>query len=231
MCFTVQLSKIIFRIAVCLKQLCYYIMLFSACQEVFSTFFEVVFVSLLQQLWQFIISTVPLSRTFFATFRLSPNGEGGIWTLAPLLTTYSLSRGAPSATWVLLQMPDQKISFFFCNGEGGIRTHAPFRTNGFQDRLVMTTSIPLHIFVVVCAFVSLEDKWYSIICFPICQYTFFIFLLFFTKYFTGKYFADFEVFRRCDFYILIRPFIEPYPMISIGFYYHGIIGNSAAVMR
>ena len=32
-----------------------------------------------------------------------PNGEGGIWTLAPLLTTYSLSRGAPSASWVLLQ--------------------------------------------------------------------------------------------------------------------------------
>ena len=32
------------------------------------------------------------------------------------------------------------------NGEGGIRTHAPLRTNGFQDRLVMTTSIPLHVF-------------------------------------------------------------------------------------
>ena len=32
------------------------------------------------------------------------NGEGGIWTLAPLLTTYSLSRRAPSATWVLLQV-------------------------------------------------------------------------------------------------------------------------------
>ena len=29
------------------------------------------------------------------------------------------------------------------SGEGGIRTHAPFRTNGFQDRLVMTASIPL----------------------------------------------------------------------------------------
>ena len=26
------------------------------------------------------------------------NGERGIWTLAPLLTTYSLSRGAPSAS-------------------------------------------------------------------------------------------------------------------------------------
>ena len=30
------------------------------------------------------------------------------------------------------------------NGEGGIRTHVPVRTNGFQDRLVMTASIPLH---------------------------------------------------------------------------------------
>ena len=32
---------------------------------------------------------------------------------------------------------------FFMSGEDGIRTHAPLRTNGFQDRLVMTTSIPL----------------------------------------------------------------------------------------
>ena len=31
----------------------------------------------------------------------------------------------------------------FFGAEGGIRTHAPFRTNGFQDRLVMTASIPL----------------------------------------------------------------------------------------
>ena len=30
------------------------------------------------------------------------NGEGGIWTLAPLLTTCTLSRGVPSASWVLL---------------------------------------------------------------------------------------------------------------------------------
>ena len=33
----------------------------------------------------------------------------------------------------------------FYNAEGGIRTHVPSRTNGFQDRLGMTTSIPLHI--------------------------------------------------------------------------------------
>ena len=31
-------------------------------------------------------------------------GDGGIWTLAPLITAYSLSRGAPSATWVLPQV-------------------------------------------------------------------------------------------------------------------------------
>ena len=29
------------------------------------------------------------------------------------------------------------------NAEDGIRTHVPLRTNGFQDRLVMTASIPL----------------------------------------------------------------------------------------
>ena len=32
------------------------------------------------------------------------------------------------------------------SGESGIRTHAPLRTNGFQDRLVMTTSISLQVF-------------------------------------------------------------------------------------
>ena len=42
-------------------------------------------------------------------------------------------------------------SFFTCllscdSGESGIRTHAPLRTNGFQDRLVMTTSISLQLY-------------------------------------------------------------------------------------
>ena len=43
------------------------------------------------------------------------------------------------------------------NGESGIRTHAPFRTNGFQDRLVMTTSISLQAFSQTC-FIILFDK-------------------------------------------------------------------------
>ena len=41
--------------------------------------------------------------------------------------------------------PFGQLGYFSKSGEGGIRTHAPFRTNGFQDRLVMTTSIPLRI--------------------------------------------------------------------------------------
>ena len=31
------------------------------------------------------------------------------------------------------------------SGEDGIRTHAPVKTNGFQDRPVMTTSVPLRL--------------------------------------------------------------------------------------
>ena len=38
------------------------------------------------------------------------------------------------------------------SGEDGIRTHAPFRTNGFQDRLVMTTSIPLQVSIYALKF-------------------------------------------------------------------------------
>ena len=35
--------------------------------------------------------------------------------------------------------------FFFFGAEGGIRTHVGVNPNGFQDRLVMTTSIPLRL--------------------------------------------------------------------------------------
>ena len=41
--------------------------------------------------------------------------------------------------------PFGQLGYFSKSGEGGIRTHAPFRTNGFQDRLVMTASIPLRV--------------------------------------------------------------------------------------
>ena len=46
-------------------------------------------------------------------------------------TPYSLSRGAPSATWVLLRI--SRIAYSF-GGESGIRTHGCFHIAGFQDR-------------------------------------------------------------------------------------------------
>ncbi len=51
---------------------------------------------------------------------------------------------------------------FLTSGESGIRTHAPLRTNGFQDRLVMTTSISLriHFSVFFCASLSAQDIFY-----------------------------------------------------------------------
>ena len=119
-----------------------------------------------------------LSRTFFDfSFLKKSNGEGGIWTLAPLLTAYSLSRGAPSATWVLLQMP--KWYFHLVSGESGIRTHAPLRTNGFQDRLVMTTSISLHLCFILFVYRSVSAT--SDILAPVVPNvnTFFDFFLFF----------------------------------------------------
>ena len=35
------------------------------------------------------------------------------------------------------------VKLIFVNGEGGIRTHVTFRSNGFQDRRVMTASLLL----------------------------------------------------------------------------------------
>ena len=62
---------------------------------------------------------------------------------------------------------------FLMSGEDGIRTHVPLRTNGFQDRLVMTTSIPLRVSHLN------QCEIYSIIRTPLCQPFFLHFLIFF----------------------------------------------------
>ena len=53
-----------------------------------------------QQLWYIIIITCACQQLFyFISFIIWwASGEGGIWTLAPLLTTCTLSRGVPSAS-------------------------------------------------------------------------------------------------------------------------------------
>ena len=61
------------------------------------------------------------------------------------------------------------------SGEDGIRTHAPVKTNGFQDRPVMTTSVPLHSYFIV----SHQRLDYIIIRLFICQHFFEFFCNFF----------------------------------------------------
>ena len=94
------------------------------------------FVILPQLLWF-------VNNNFQLFLNLLLNGEGGIWTLAPLLTTYSLSRGAPSAAWVLLQiakyinlMKGTTVSQIFQTESVGFEPTVPFGITGFQDQLL-----------------------------------------------------------------------------------------------
>ena len=91
------------------------------------------------------------------------------------------------------------------NGESGIRTHAPLRTNGFQDRLVMTTSISLQQHFLnqgncVCSChdalshhrFSNQRKNDSIISWTSCQYNFFIFFQILIKNTLSRTFLQFS---------------------------------------
>ena len=71
-------------------------------------------------------------------------------------------------------------------GAGGIRTHVPLRTNGFQDRLVMTSSIPLR----MCAANRFSSAASVILTKKICSVNNF-FKIFFIFFFTLKN-ADFS---------------------------------------
>ena len=150
------------------------------------------------------------------------------------LTTYSLSRGAPSASLGTSPNCPTQLFFrsvlpeafyiischflfvknffnFFCkflfltSGESGIRTHAPLRTNGFQDRLVMTTSISLHIMFpnIFCAVLSAHDVFYHQI-----SYLSITNLLFFSKNWTYS-------FNFCYMSIFTRIFTLFYSLFSL----------------
>ena len=79
---------------------CLLYLILSVCLRIFRYASDVLYLKYLRfNLFQYAVFKVRLPFRFRKT-----NAEGGIWTLAPLLTTYSLSRGAPSTTWVLLQV-------------------------------------------------------------------------------------------------------------------------------
>ena len=95
--------------------------------------------------------------------------------------TYALSRGASSPTWVLLhtvlylvlnrcQVLSSK-SHAPCvipnGGESGIRTHGALRHDGFQDRSVMTTLVPLRLCFDIIAYPGgpcQAKKWKNTVC-------------------------------------------------------------------
>ena len=81
------------------------------------------------------------------------------------------------------------FDFFLSSGENGIRTHAPLRTNGFQDRLVMTTSISLHLYLLS---LSLSDERYIIIYYSICQ----LFFSFFYFFCILRFYLSFDLLSR-----------------------------------
>ena len=167
------------------------------------------------------------------------------------LTTYSLSRGAPSASlgtspncptqslW-FISLPEafyiisrcfsfvknffdffQNLFLFLTSGESGIRTHAPLRTNGFQDRLVMTTSISLRIHFSVFFALLCQRKTYSIIELRTCQHLNLHFFIFFQKSF-----CNIKIFWCCDLDILVGAFYQADLGAFFLLYYHGIIGDS-----
>ena len=117
-------------------QLLYFISFRSFCQELF---FILLFLSFENSLYILSFSFENVKYFFVIN---NHNGEEGIWTLAPLLTTYSLSRRAPSASWVLLQIVNKTYSkrmykpmTSYLNrwyGEGGIRTHGTFQYHWFS---------------------------------------------------------------------------------------------------
>ena len=80
-------------------------------------------------------------------FQGCPFGQLGYFSkLLESINDMNFYIGLTPTAKMIIPEPHTKCKpyFSFSSGEDGIRTHAPRRTNGFQDRLVMTASIPLH---------------------------------------------------------------------------------------
>ena len=172
------------------RRLLHYIISFSACQELF-LFFSILFCTDLFFVAfcdsQIIIAhSLLFVNNFFTLFsskrrRRDLNPRAAINDLHPFqgcpfgqLGYFSIAARTRAIFGYTLEKEFLRI-LFACflvsppSGEDGIRTHVPLRTNGFQDRLVMTTSIPLHVFW------PNQNITDNIILSTFCQYPFFIF--------------------------------------------------------
>ena len=158
-------------------------MLSSVCQELFLiSFFKLLQHLFFSTAFQVYHNSFALSRTFFLSFlkkerrRRDLNPRAAINDLHPFQGCPFGQLGYFSEYITRYLIRSLKISnsiVFLMSGEDGIRTHVPLRTNGFQDRLVMTTSIPLRVSHLN------QCEIYSIIRTPLCQPFFLHFLIFF----------------------------------------------------
>ena len=150
-------------------------------------------------------------------FQGSPFGQLGYFSKLPyaIALVYFFTR---SVLYYILAGKSHKS---VCSGESGIRTHAPLRTNGFQDRLVMTTSISLRIHFSVFFALLCQRKTYSIIELRTCQHLNLHFFIFFQKSF-----CNIKIFWCCDLDILVGAFYQADLGAFFLLYYHGIIGDS-----
>ena len=184
MCLTVQLSRFL-----SLRQLVYFITFVYVCQEFFY-FFEAYAPKRRRG-----ILNPRAAINDLLPFRGAPSASLGTSPNCPFryfhIYFFSISNGLNYNSIVPCFVKSFFIFFFHfffdvfsfisnlskTNGESGIRTHAPLRTNGFQDRLVMTTSISLHIeFSRFFSHLLCQRRSYSIIKTCRCQYRFYIFL-------------------------------------------------------
>ena len=121
-----------------LRQLVYFITSFSMCQVLFSSFFK------LERRRRDLNPRAAINDLL--PFQGSPFGQLGYFSKLP----YAIASHFFSEAFYIISRCFSFVKNFFSfifilnSGESGIRTHAPLRTNGFQDRLVMTTSISLH---------------------------------------------------------------------------------------
>ena len=120
-----------------LRQLVYFTTSLSMCQVLFSSFFKP------ERRRRDLNPRAAINDLL--PFQGSPFGQLGYFSKLPYAIASHFFRSV--LYYIALFFVCQELfSFIFIlnSGESGIRTHAPLRTNGFQDRLVMTTSISLH---------------------------------------------------------------------------------------
>ena len=120
-----------------LRQLVYFITSFSMCQVLFSSFFKP------ERRRRDLNPRAAINDLL--PFQGSPFGQLGYFSKLPYAIASHFFQKRFILYRVVFRLSRTFLFIFILNsGESGIRTHAPLRTNGFQDRLVMTTSISLH---------------------------------------------------------------------------------------